>query len=166
MFLRHWQIHIIRSDVDVQRWHSRTSWVLWFFWCDNLARPASVDSSHSDYNMTRGTPLTSPDILRFWRRRTSEDWMMNERMMLMNWWHVLLMPGLKYKNNCANFLISHCLQLIKTFGGIFRSFTLIARVAKCSQGGEMNSRWLERSLRRVSPALAIPGLWLAPESRS
>ena len=47
------------------------------------------------------------------------------------------------------------LQLIKTFGGIFKSFTLIARVAKCSQGGEMNSRWLERSLRHVSPGLAF-----------
>ena len=100
-----------------------------------------------------------------WRvERSSEDWMMIERTVVMNWWHVLLMPGLKYKNNCANFLISHCLQLIKTFGGIFRSFTLIARVAKCSQGGEMNSRWLERSLRRVSPGVAIAGLWLAPES--
>ena len=45
-----------------------------------------------------------------------------------------------------------CLQLIKTFNGIFKRFTLIARVAKWSQGGEMNSRWLERSLRHVLPS--------------
>ena len=83
--------YFLDSSVGLKSPWIHHPWVILIFWCEHLARPASVDSSHSQWNMTRGTPLTSADILSFWiwSRGLLEDWMMEEQLMVINWCHVL-----------------------------------------------------------------------------